>query len=99
MTAPSRHPMLTEERALHVAAFVALIDATLNGGEALVPRFASQDLLARLTATGIATATSTPDNLRLVMFGIPAISDGSAYGILRNWQAAARLRLAAGVQR
>jgi hypothetical protein len=92
--------LLTEERALHVAAFVALIDATLQpDGDTLLPRRASEALLARLSATGIGTVTSTPDTLRLTLFGITATSDGSAWGLLRNWQTIARDRLAPGVLR
>lgn len=99
MTAAPRHPVLTEERALHVAAFSALIDANLFDPEERLPGQAAQRLLARLTATGIAEATSTAAGLRLVMFGIAASSDGSVYGLFRAWQEAARTRIEAGIQR
>lgn len=99
MTAAPRHPVLTEERALHVAAFSALIDANLFDPEERLPGQAAQRLLARLTATGIAEATSTAAGLRMSMFGITATSSGSVYGLFRDWQDKAKLRIQAGVQR
>lgn len=99
MTAPARPPIVTEERALHVAAFVALIDASLFDSDGVRTRHAAQRLLARLTATGIAEATSSATGLRMAMFGIAATSDGSVCGLLRAWQEAAKLRIEAGVQR
>lgn len=105
MTAAPRHPVLTEERALHVAAFSALIDANLFDPEELLPARAAQNLLARLSHTGIAQVCSTTDGLRMSMFGITATSSGTAtssvsvYGLFRAWQEAARTRIEAGVQR
>lgn len=99
MTAAPRPPILTEERALHVAAFSALVDAQLFGDEGLIPGYAAQNLLARLSTCGIAQVNASHDGLRMVMFGIGASSTGSAYGLFRDWQEKAKLRLQAGVQR
>jgi hypothetical protein len=91
-------PPVTEERALHIAAFVALIDVTLAQPELV----AGTRLLMQLQRTGMAQvwhSSITPNLLRLQMFGVTATSAGTADNLLRNWQAAARLRLSAGVQR
>lgn len=92
-------PGMTEDRALDVMAYAALIDATLFDPEALIPGYAAQNMLARLSATGKANVTSGFDGLRMTMLGIAAHSSGSAYGLLRDWQNRAKDRLAAGVQR
>jgi hypothetical protein len=90
-------PPVIEERALHIAAFVALIDVTLAQPELV----AGTRLLMQLQRTGMAEVLHriTPNLLRLQMFGVTATSAGTADDLLRNWQAAARLRLSAGVQR
>lgn len=96
---PVAAPVLTEDRALDVMAYAALIDATLFDPEALIPGYAAQHLLARLSATGKATVTSGFDGLRMTMLGIHASSTGSPYGLLRDWQNRAKDRLAMGAQR
>ena len=95
----TNQPILTEDRALDVMAYAALIDQALFDEEALIPGYAAQHLLARLSATGKATVTSGYDGLRMTMLGIHASSTGSAYGLLRDWQHRAKDRVAMGAQR
>ena len=92
-------PVLTEDRALDVMAYVALIDATLYDPEAPIPGYAAQNLLARLSATGKATVTSRIDGFWMSMLGITASSSVSVSDLLADWQNRAKDCLAAGVQR
>ena len=98
-------PPLVEERALHVAAFVALIDHTLSDAA----RFEAQpyprsgaSLIWQLERCGLADLSiSAPGIVLIVMFGIGAAAHATegTVGLLRNWQSAARTCLAQGVQK
>ncbi len=94
-------PQLDDQRALTATAFVALIDAALSGAAThghLVPSTQAAQLVQRLTQSGLAEVTPYGDTSRLTLCGIHASSTGTAYGLLRNWQSAARQRIAQGVR-
>jgi len=91
--ANSRAP-LTGRRRIEVAAYAALIDTQLTGTGQFLPRYAAQQLFAQLIDTGIATLHPRGQGSQFTMLGISTISDATAVGILRNWQGAAKARLA-----
>jgi hypothetical protein len=94
-TLPQPAPALDLARKLHLQAFAALIDARL-GGPGMTGAVAMR-LMAELSDIGTATLDTpnptTPRLTRITMFGVSATGD-TAYAILRNWQSAARMRLA-----
>ncbi len=94
----SRHPMMTAERAFHVEACCAWIDQKLGDNDRMLPRYVAQNMLATLSNLDIATVTSTPEELRITMYGISATASSSPAAVLREWQAQAKDRLAAGWQ-
>lgn len=94
----SHPPALDDQRALTAAAFEALIDQTLRAGGP-IPAAASQWLIGRLVTAGLATLTARDDDKTFTLCGITATTNGSPYAALRNWQSAARARLAAGLRR
>lgn len=93
-------PQLDDQRALTAAAFVALIDTTLTGAMEgpVVPVPQAMMLLHKLANAGLAEMQAQGETTRLTLCGITATSTGTAYGLLRNWQSAARQRIAQGVR-
>ncbi len=99
MTDATRYPIMTAERAYHVSACSDWIDARLRASDAGMLRcYVAQNALAVLSQIGLADVTSTPEELRVTIYGITATTRASAAGVLREWQARAKDRLAAGWQ-
>ncbi|MDZ4393792.1 hypothetical protein [Cypionkella sp.] len=83
---------------LYAAAFDALIDKTLKGDTPIPPRAAAAELLDRLNQYGLAEVTPHGSGFAIVLCGISANSTGTEAAALRNWQSAARVRMALEVQ-
>ncbi len=106
MTDNDTPPPLDNQRALTIAAFVALIDARLSIAAIAEPTpfRAAAGLLTELDRSGLAVVNTLPmgtsdDMLRLAMFGVSATATGTANAVLRNWQSNARHRLSQGGRR
>ena len=99
----TREPALDAQRALHIAAFVALIDLELRASGGLAPVGAANWLVRRLMTSGLASVDQSGDHSGdmtvLTLCGIRASCNGTSYGLLRNWQSAARNRLAEEVRK
>lgn len=83
---------------LYAAAFDALIDKTLHSDAPIPPRAAAVELLDRLHRYGLADVTPHGSGFAIVLCGISANSTGTEAAALRNWQSAARVRMALEVQ-
>ena len=85
-----------ELRALHVAAFIALIEENLSHTARIMPRAECAALIESFVRTGHASVSHSGGADCLTMLSIQAGSSGTAYGLLRNWQIEAQTYLARG---
>lgn len=91
-------PQLDENRALLAAAFIALIDRELTRGVNIIPRGEAVLLMQRLCRCGFANVSHAGGIPSLTLCGISAQSNSEAYGLLRNWQLAAKHRIDQGIK-
>ena len=100
MNAPFRTPppKLDPLRALYIEAIDALIDRRLGSAQDFIGGHAANRLLGQLVTNNLAQLVSLPatNSTRASIFGIHATCgpNTSGYALLRNWQSAARTRLA-----
>jgi len=86
-------PPLDPRRQLELELWIGHIDRVLAAGGPLHPGAAARRLVSRIDDTGAGTVRRTETQWSLLLLGISARSDASAYALLRNWQAAAMERL------
>jgi hypothetical protein len=98
-TPPLHRTHLDRTRALHIAAFDALIKTVLDEESESDLRYAARELAEALHSTGIAKITFIGDSLSITICGIRASThDESSLTLLRKWQFEARDAIAGGVQ-
>lgn len=83
---------LDDQRALHISAYIALIDYALAQISPATPGTACHQLIERLVRADLASVSHRGGQDRLTLLGIPANST-TAYGLLRNWQTEAKSHL------
>jgi hypothetical protein len=98
-TPPLHRTHLDRTRALHIAAFDALIKSLLDEESKSNLTYAARQLAEALHSTGIGNITFNGDSLSITICGIRATTyDESSLTLLRKWQFAARDAIAGGVQ-
>lgn len=92
-------PPLDLRRALEVEAWDALIERRLGDPRDMLGGHAARRLVQDLTAQGVAQLAPSPnpamDAVQITIAGVRSpFTNGGASALLRNWQTAARSRLA-----
>lgn len=87
-------PPIDPRRRLELEVWIGHIDRVLAAPTELMPGMAAQRFLARLTACDAAQLRQPQGSTwTLLLLGVTARADASAYALLRNWQAAAMRRI------